>query len=141
LIVIWGTEDISNKSKKIGDVKRNVQLSVMLMMTLMLFPSLNAKNEAYVSDTFKTKHNREVKITFIKHGSLQIAYDNFLIQVDPVSMFADYSTFPKADVILITHEHEDHLYISPQKNRAVKNRSYFYNCYGKEKEYYIENQG
>jgi len=24
-------------------------------------------------------------------------------------MFADYSTFPKADVILITHEHEDHL--------------------------------
>ena len=32
-------------------------------------------------------------------------------------------------------------YISPQKNRAVKNRSYFYNCYGKEKEYYIENQG
>ena len=32
-------------------------------------------------------------------------------------------------------------YISPQKNRAVKNKSYFYNCYGKEKEYYIENQG
>jgi L-ascorbate metabolism protein UlaG (beta-lactamase superfamily) len=50
-----------------------------------------------------------VKITFIKHGSLQIAYDNLLIQVDPVSMFADYSTFPKADIILITHEHEDHL--------------------------------
>ena len=33
------------------------------------------------------------------------------------------------------------LYISPQINRAVKNKSYFYNCYGKEKEYYIENQG
>ena len=33
------------------------------------------------------------------------------------------------------------VYISPQKNRAVKNKSYFYNCYGKEKEYYIENQG
>ena len=90
-------------------MKRNIKLLIMLMMTLMLFPSLNAKNEAYASDTFKTKHNHEVKITFIKHGSLQIAYDNFLIQVDPVSMFADYSTFPKADVILITHEHEDHL--------------------------------
>jgi hypothetical protein len=36
---------------------------------------------------------------------------------------------------------EINAYISPQKNRAVKNRSYFYNCYGKEKEYYIENQG
>lgn len=90
-------------------MKRNMKLFVLLMMTLMSFPSLNAKNEAYVSDTFKTKNNREVKITFIKHGSLQIAYDNLLIQVDPVSMFADYSTFPKADIILITHEHEDHL--------------------------------
>ncbi|SFT08908.1 hypothetical protein SAMN05216365_1647 [Porphyromonadaceae bacterium NLAE-zl-C104] len=33
------------------------------------------------------------------------------------------------------------VYISPQKNRAVKNKSYFYNCYGKEEEFYIENQG
>lgn len=90
-------------------MKQNMRLFVILMMTVMLFSSLNAKNETYVSDTFKTKNNREVKITFIKHGSLQIAYDNLLIQVDPVSMFADYSTFPKADIILITHEHEDHL--------------------------------
>jgi len=90
-------------------MKRNMKFFVLLMMTLMSFSSLNAKNETYVSDTFKTKHNREVKITFIKHGSLQIAYDNLSIQVDPTFMFADYSTFPKADVILITHEHEDHL--------------------------------
>jgi L-ascorbate metabolism protein UlaG (beta-lactamase superfamily) len=90
-------------------MKQNMRLIVMFMMTLLSFHSLNANNEAYVSDTFKTKHNHEVKITFIKHGSLQIAYDNLLIQVDPASMFADYSTFPKADVILITHEHEDHL--------------------------------
>src|SRR5690554_1580473 len=33
------------------------------------------------------------------------------------------------------------VYISPQKNRAVKNKSYFYNCYGKEEKFYIENQG
>ena len=33
------------------------------------------------------------------------------------------------------------LYISPQINRAVKNKSYFYNCYGKEEKFYIENQG
>lgn len=29
--------------------------------------------------------------------------------VDPVSDYADYSKLPKADVILITHEHGDHL--------------------------------
>jgi len=90
-------------------MKRSIRLFAILIMTLLSFHSLNAKNETYVSDTFKTKHNREVKITFIKHGSLQIAYDNLSIQVDPTFMFADYSTFPKADVILITHEHEDHL--------------------------------
>ena len=27
-------------------------------------------------------------------------------------------------------------YISPQINRAVKNKCYFYNCYGKEEEFY-----
>jgi len=32
-------------------------------------------------------------------------------------------------------------YISPQKNRAVKNKSYFCNCYGKEKKFDIKNQG
>jgi L-ascorbate metabolism protein UlaG (beta-lactamase superfamily) len=60
-------------------------------------------------DTFKTKSNKDVIITFIKHGSLLLTYDGLHIQVDPVTMFADYSTFPKADFILITHEHGDHL--------------------------------
>ena len=60
-------------------------------------------------DTFKTKNNKDVMITFIKHGSLLLTYDGLHIQVDPVTMFADYSTFPKADFILITHEHGDHL--------------------------------
>jgi len=42
---------------------------------------------------------------------------------------------------IIPNKKNPAIYISPQKNRAVKNKSYFYNCYGKEKEYYIENQG
>ena len=32
-------------------------------------------------------------------------------------------------------------YISPQKNRAVKNKYYFYSYYGKEETYHIKNQG
>jgi Na+-transporting NADH:ubiquinone oxidoreductase subunit NqrF len=28
-----------------------------------------------------------------------------------------------------------------KKNRAAKNKSYFYNCYGKEEEFYINHQG
>ena len=63
------------------------------------------------TDTFKTKGGKEVVITAIKHASLRIQYDGLEIQVDPVTEYApatDYSKFPKADVILITHEHFDH---------------------------------
>jgi len=31
--------------------------------------------------------------------------------------------------------------LSLKKNRAAKNKSYFYNCYGKEEKFYIKNQG
>ena len=59
-------------------------------------------------DTFKTKNNLDVKITFIKHGSLMINFNEVIIQIDPVSEYANYKEFPKADLILITHEHSDH---------------------------------
>jgi len=63
------------------------------------------------TDTFKTKGGKDVVITAIKHASLRIQYGGLEIQVDPVAEYApptDYSTFPKADVILVTHEHFDH---------------------------------
>ena len=65
----------------------------------------------YQKDTFKTKGGKEVVIIAIKHASLRIQYDGLEIQVDPVVKFApetDYAKFPKADVILVTHEHFDH---------------------------------
>lgn len=68
-----------------------------------------ASADSFDADTFKTQNNRELVITFIKHGSLMLTYNKQVIQVDPVSEYADYSIFPKADVILITHEHGDHL--------------------------------
>jgi len=38
-----------------------------------------------------------------------LAFDGKTIYVDPFSGVADYSKLPEADVILITHEHHDHL--------------------------------
>jgi len=63
----------------------------------------------FSSDKFRTNNGGSLEITFIKHGSLMLNYKGHIIQIDPVSDYADYSTFPKADIILITHEHGDHL--------------------------------
>ena len=80
---------------------------LFLAMTLLLTHQLLAGD--YEKDTFRTDNGKEVVITFIKHGSLMLSYDELQIQMDPVTMFADYTTFPKADFILVTHEHGDHL--------------------------------
>jgi len=51
----------------------------------------------------------DLKIAFIGHGTLMLTFKGKVIHVDPVSRAADYSTMPKADLILLTHEHGDHL--------------------------------
>jgi L-ascorbate metabolism protein UlaG (beta-lactamase superfamily) len=62
----------------------------------------------FEEDIIKTRTG-DIKITFIGHGTLMLGYDSRVIHVDPVSREADYSTMPQADLILITHEHGDHL--------------------------------
>ena len=67
----------------------------------------------YEVELFQTDNGSLVALCLIKHGSLEIEYDGLSIQVDPVGDYGkktDYATeFPKADVILVTHEHPDHL--------------------------------
>ena len=66
----------------------------------------------YAVETFFTDGGLPVRITLIKHGTLEIVYKGLSIHIDPVSGLSiptDYATeFPKADVILVTHEHGDH---------------------------------
>lgn len=59
-------------------------------------------------DSFTTKNGKNLNITFFKHASLLLDYAGKKIFVDPVSEYADYTRQPKADFILITHEHHDH---------------------------------
>ena len=67
----------------------------------------------YEVERFWTASSAPVEITLIKHGTLAIGYKDITIHIDPVSGYGkptDYATeFPKADVILITHEHGDHV--------------------------------
>ena len=81
----------------------------------------NAQANAYETETFTTASGESVVITLIKHGSLAVNYKDLWIQVDPVSGHGkptDYATeFPKADVVLVTHEHGDHL--DPEAIKAL----------------------
>jgi gluconolactonase len=62
----------------------------------------------FEQDIFHTAAG-ELKIVFIGHGTLMFDFNGKVIHVDPVSREADYTKFAKADFILITHEHGDHL--------------------------------
>ena len=50
-----------------------------------------------------------IEITFLKHATFMLQFGGKVIHVDPVRKMADYSGLPKADLILVTHEHSDHL--------------------------------
>ena len=62
----------------------------------------------FEADVVKTAKG-DLQITFIGHGSLMFAFGGKIIHVDPFSRLADYSKLPQADMILLTHEHRDHL--------------------------------
>ncbi len=74
----------------------------------------------FQEDTFKTSGG-ELKITFIGHGTIMMSYAGKVIDIDPVSMYANYASLPKADLILITHEHGDHLDVTAIQAASTAN--------------------
>lgn len=64
--------------------------------------------DTFQQDTIATAAG-DLTITFIGHGTLMFGFDGKVIHVDPVGREADYSTMPEADLVLVTHEHGDHL--------------------------------
>lgn len=64
------------------------------------------------TDIFTTTSGKLVKIHALMHSSIRIEYDGREIEIDPCSNLrgrtVDYTALPKADIILVTHEHFDH---------------------------------
>ena len=79
---------------------------------MMSFASFAFAQNQFESDIVKTSAG-DLKMTFFGHASLMFEFNNLVIYIDPVS--TDYSKLPKADLILVTHDHYDHLDI-----RAIK---------------------
>jgi L-ascorbate metabolism protein UlaG (beta-lactamase superfamily) len=71
----------------------------------------------FAQDTFAAKPN-DVTVVFVGHGTLMILWGDTVIHVDPVGQYANYAKLPKADVVLVTHEHSDHL--DPAAIKAIR---------------------
>ncbi|MBR1448703.1 MAG: MBL fold metallo-hydrolase [Prevotella sp.] len=81
-----------------------------LLMALLLCMTAWAQ-AAQKQDTFTTPGGKTVTINHIKHASIHIEYEGRNIYIDPVGNLeprTDFSLYPKANILLITHEHFDH---------------------------------
>ncbi|MHC4402292.1 MAG: MBL fold metallo-hydrolase [Planctomycetota bacterium] len=85
-------------------------MSVLHPMVVVLAMGLAAAppaQDGFETDTIKTSQGG-LTITLIGHGTLMFQFGGKVIHVDPVGRYADYANMPKADLILVTHEHRDH---------------------------------
>ena len=81
---------------------------VVLGLLATIVTSRAVAQNSFQEDVLPTSAG-DLKITFIGHGTLMFTFGDMVIHVDPWSRAADYSGMPKADLILVTHEHGDHL--------------------------------
>ena len=100
------------------------KLLAMLLATLGLTTACGQKNYPAPDvqvDVFHTNSGKPVRFYALMHASIRIEYDGREIEIDPVprlgNRVTDYSTMPKADYLLVTHEHADHY--SPEAIRTL----------------------
>jgi L-ascorbate metabolism protein UlaG (beta-lactamase superfamily) len=91
-----------------------------IILGVIMAASVVYGQKKFQEDVIKTSGG-DLRITFIGHGTLMFSYAGKVIHIDPVSMYADYTTLPRADLILVTHEHGDHLDVKAIDNVRTAN--------------------
>jgi L-ascorbate metabolism protein UlaG (beta-lactamase superfamily) len=84
---------------------------LFIVLGLAQFLFLQTAFAGYLKDHIPTDGG-ELTITFLGHATLMLEYQGKIIHVDPAVKKVDYGMLPKADLILITHEHGDHYDVS-----------------------------
>ena len=103
-----------------------------ILSLLLFFISITPAQHSLETDTIPTQDG-DLTITFIGHGTLMFTFNGKVIHIDPVSRYADYTGMPKADLVLVTHHHGDHLDSSAIAQVSKRETSYIYSkaCKGK----------
>lgn len=79
-------------------------------LTLILAPmNFNVKSQNLPASDQLVTAAGNVELHFVGHGSLMFKMKDIIIYIDPVRSSGSYDKAPKADIILVTHEHYDHL--------------------------------
>jgi L-ascorbate metabolism protein UlaG (beta-lactamase superfamily) len=79
-----------------------------LCFTVLGLSGLAAATPGHARDVIPTAKG-DLAITFLGHGTLMMTFGGKTIHVDPYGDVADYGALPKADLVLLTHEHYDHM--------------------------------
>ena len=82
-------------------MKRILLVPALILIGMSVFAE-------FETDTFPVDGGN-VMITHLGHASLMFTYGDTVIYVDPIRSKVNYARMPKADIILITHGHRDHL--------------------------------
>lgn len=77
-------------------------VSLLANSTILHADTLNRQ-----ADVIKTSQG-ELKITPLYHGSVMLEFGGKVVHVDPWSR-GDFTDIPQADLIVVTHTHQDHL--------------------------------
>lgn len=92
-------------------------ITALVIFFCLVAPQRGSALEKFAEDIIETSTG-DLKITFIGHGTLMFTFGDQVIHVDPVRRAANYTQLPKADLILVTHEHGDHL--DPEAIKALR---------------------
>jgi L-ascorbate metabolism protein UlaG (beta-lactamase superfamily) len=91
-------------------------IALTLGLMVLGLAGLAGAQQKLEKDVFPTSKG-DLEITFLGHGSLMMSFGGKTIHIDPYAEAVDYGTLPRADLLLVTHEHFDHM--DPEALKSV----------------------